>query len=131
MKPIIDSAKGTGVLLAALLLAGCASSAMPSTQLQQQMARSTSAVTEAEEVGAHELAPVALRDAEQKLERAQEAMAKEKFELAERLAVQAEVDAELAEVTALSEKTKLAVRELKETIRTLREEIARNSSGRQ
>lgn len=122
--------KPVGAVGLVLILVGCASTAPPSARLQEQMTRSSSAIEQAGGVGAQELAPVALRDAELKLEQAREAMTKEKYDRAFRLAQQAEVDAELAQVSALSAKAKRAAQELRESIRTLRAEITRAGGNR-
>ena len=112
-----------------LLLVGCASTAPPSAQLHTQITRSSSAIEQAEEVGATEHAPGLLREAEVKFESAQAALAEGEYDQAGRLAREAEVDAELAGLTARSAKVKLAVDELRESIRTLRAEISRSSQG--
>jgi hypothetical protein len=116
------------VVALVFFLGACASTAPPSARLEQQLTRSSTAVDEAEEAGAQEHAPLALRDAEKKLRLAQEALAEGKQDKALRLAEQAEVDAELAEVTALSSKAQQAAQELHKSIQTLREEISRKGN---
>lgn len=106
---------------ALILLAGCASVEPP----VEQIAHSQTAVQQAHDVGAREYAPLELRQATQKLEQAQAAMAEEEYLEARRLAEQAQVDAELAQTMALSEEAEAAAHELRESIRILREEIAR------
>ncbi|NNF58988.1 MAG: DUF4398 domain-containing protein [Rhodothermaceae bacterium] len=119
-----------GTLLAlALLTAGCAGSRMP----PPDMSAARSAIAEADQSGAGEAAPLALRNARQKLEQAERAIENEDYETARFLTDQAQVDAELAEAKARSAMATTAVDELRESIRVLREEINRsrpNSGGR-
>ncbi len=119
-----------GTLLAlALLTAGCAGSKLPPPDLSS----ARSAIANADQAGAGEAAPLALRNARQKLERADRAIQDEDYETAQFLVHEAQVDAELAEAKARSATAMTAVDELRESIRVLREEIDRsrqNSSGR-
>jgi hypothetical protein len=105
--------------------AGCATTQQPSPTTVSAMTEATSAIEQAEQVGAQEHAPLELRSAQKKLEEAQAALGEDNHEGARRLAQQATVDAELAETRALSAKAQLAVRELQESIRVLREEMER------
>ena len=118
--------KGAAILLSALFMAGvaagCGTTAPPPTA---EMAEARTAVRQAEDVGGMELAALEYRRAQQKLEAAQEALARERHIEARRLAEQAAVDAELASVKARSAKTRAAVEELRSSIRVLREEMDR------
>lgn len=89
------------------------------------MTEARSAVKQAEDVGAMEFAAVEYRRAQQKLADAQAALTRGRHDQARRLAEQAAVDAELAGVKARSAKTQNAVTELQESIRLLRQEMAR------
>ena len=113
-------------LAAVFLIAACGSTEPLTPQVTESMTAAKSAVRQAEQVGAREHAPVALRNAQQKITEAEQAMGKSEFEKARRLAQQAQVDAELAEITALASKQQMAVDELKKSIDTLREEVRRN-----
>lgn len=88
-------------------------------------------IQQAEQVGADDYAPLELREARRKLESAREAVDEDEFEEAIRLIEQAKVDAELAHMKTLSGKSQMAVRELREGIRILREEIDRNRGNDQ
>lgn len=113
------------IVLASLLfvlVSACASTKPPT----DQVARSEAAINQAEQVGARNYAPLEIREARKKLEQAKELIEQKNYARASRLADQAEVDAELAETKTLSEKAQKAVRELGESIKILKEEIARN-----
>lgn len=111
-----------GLALLALLVSGCASSRVPPPDLTA----SRNAVTEADQAGAVEAAPLAMRNARMKLDEAQRALNDEDYERAKLLAEQAQVDAEYAEAKARAATAQAAVDELRESIRVLRDEIERN-----
>ena len=114
-------------LLVVVLLSGCGSSklAIPA----QEMAAARQAVEQAEQVGAEEYAPLEIRQARQKIDRARKYLDDKEPEKAKMMIEQAKVDAELAQAKSLSSKSQKAVDELQETIRTLREEIERNKNN--
>jgi len=107
-------------------LGSCASTQPPIDQL----ARSQAAINQAEQVGARDYAPLEIREAKKKLERARELVDKKQYKRAILLADQAEVDAELAEAKTLSGKAQKAVNELRESIKILREEILKNKQNK-
>jgi hypothetical protein len=108
---------------AVVVLAGCASVPPPT----EQMAVSKAAVASASSAGGVEYASVEMRSAQEKMDRANRAMGKEDYEEARRLAVEAQVDARLAEKKALSAKAQKAAAVTQDDIRVLREEIDRKS----
>lgn len=112
------------ILLTALLFitGACASTKPPTEKLTQVEA----SIQQAEQVGAENYAPLEIREARKKLGKARELVQKEKYGKAKRTADQAMVDAELAQMKSLSEKAQKAVRELRESIRVLKEEIQNN-----
>lgn len=110
------------ITCAAFAIAGCASTPAPT----EQMAVSKSALANASSSGADEYAPVEMRTARAKMERAAVAMAKEDYENARWLAEEAQADARLAEKKAHSEKAQKAAVVMQDDIRVLREEINRN-----
>ena len=113
-----------GVAVAAVvLMAGCASTSAPT----EQMAVSRAAVSNAMSAGGNQYAPVQFRSASEKLEAAERAMAAKDYELALRLAEQAEVDARLSAEMARSAKAQKAADALQEDIRVLRQELERLS----
>lgn len=111
-----------GVML--ITISSCASSRPPTDSL----ARTQAAINQAEQVGARDYAPLEIREAKKKLETAKELVASKQYEKASRLADEAEVDAELAEAKTLSGKAQKAVKELRESIKVLKQEIARNQN---
>ncbi len=108
---------------AVVLMAGCASTSAPN----EQMAVSRAAVSNAMSAGGNQYAPVQFRSASEKLEAAERAMSAKDYELALRLAEQAEVDAKLSAEMARSAKAQKAADALQEDIRVLRQEIERLS----
>jgi hypothetical protein len=109
--------------LAAVVMAGCASVPKPT----EQIAVSNSAITNADRAGGTEYAPVEMTAARDKMYRANQAMVKENYEDARRLAEEAQVDARLAEKKAESAKARNAAVAMSDQIRVLREEINRKS----
>lgn len=108
---------------AALLMAGCASMPAPT----EQMAVSKAAVTSAVSAGGNEFASIEMKAAQEKLERASQALEKEDYENARWLAEQAQIDAKLAEKKAQSAKAQKAANVIQNNIRILSEEINRKS----
>jgi len=106
-----------------MLVAGCASTSAPT----EQMAVSRAAVSNALAAGGNQFAPVQFKSASDKLTAAERAMADKDYELALRLAEQAEVDAKLAAEMARSAKAQRAADALQDDIRVLRQEIERQS----
>lgn len=114
----------TATTLATLLaLAGCASAPIPTEQLAVSQAAIDSATT----AGAPEYAPLEIKTARDKLSAAQRAIDEKQYDAAAALAEEASVDAKLAETKAESEKSKKSVSEIQDNLRTLLNEINRNS----
>ena len=108
--------------LTVLTMAGCASTG--GDQPREQMAVARAAVDRAAGPAGAD-APVEVSQAREKLERANAAVARKDYDVARRLAEQAEVDANLAEAKSHSARSDRALQEVREGIRQLREEIAR------
>ena len=106
-------------------IVACASTPMPTDKL----AVAKSAVDRAEQAQAAQFAQVELTTARSKLAAAQSAADKHDGEVASRMADQAEVDAELAEATARAKQQEQLVNEMDASMRDLRNESLRNSSG--
>lgn len=107
--------------IALLTLAGCASTGdLP----REEMAVARAAVERAAGPAGAD-APVEVSQAREKLDRANSAVVRKDFDVARRLAEQAEVDANLAEAKSHSTRADRALREVREGIRQLREEISR------
>jgi len=108
---------------ATVVVAGCAGIPNPTAQL----AVSKAAVADAVNAGAPEFAPLEMKTARDKLDRANLALAANESDQAQRLAEQVEVDAKLAEVKARSVKAQKAAAVSSEDTRVLREELNRKS----
>jgi hypothetical protein len=102
------------------LLGACASTPPP----MEQLAVGKAAVEKASGPAAAE-APVELAAARDKINRANVAYANKDYTLARQLAEQAEADASLAEAQARAVRSSTALSEVRESIRQLREEMAR------
>ena len=108
--------------LAALSAVGCASHKPLASATLSQAER---AVDEAQQAGAALGAPAEFKTAQDKLKAAQASMAKGKHEGAIRSAEQATIDAEYARVRAVNQRANTRADEMRQYIRTLREEIER------
>lgn len=109
---------------AAVFITACATSLPPPTE---QLAVSKSALANAVSAGGNEYAAVEMRSAQEKMERANQAIAKEDYASARLLAEEAQVDARLAEKKAHSAKAEKAAVAMQDDIRVLREEINRKT----
>jgi len=105
------------------LISGCASTPAPT----EQMAVSRSAIANAVSAGGSEYAAIEMTSAQEKMNRANLAMAREDYDTARSLAAEAQADARLAEKKAHSEKAQKAANVMQDDIRVLREEINRKS----
>ncbi len=112
--------------LMAFTMAGCASTPPAPTE---QFALGRAAVADAVSAGAPELAPSALRSAQDNLDRANAALTAGKTVDARRFAEDAEADAKLAAATARSRKAERALAEVESGIRALREELVRKGQS--
>lgn len=104
-------------------LGGCASTPAPT----EQLAVAEAAVQRANTTGTSENSAVELKVATSKLAAARQAMASKDYDLARRLAEQAEVDAEVAELRSQSARARQAAQESRDASRVLSEEINRKS----
>ncbi len=109
--------------LAVLFLAGCASTPAPTAEL----AVSTAAVARAVSAGGSDLSSMEMRNARDKLDRANLALAAKDHDRARMLAQQSQVDAQLAQAKAESTKARKAADELQESNRVLRLELERKT----
>jgi len=120
LSSIVKKMASYGLILSSLCLTiSCASSKPPT----EQVARTEAAINQANQVGAQDYAPLQLRNARKKLTQAKSLIQHKKYDEAKRMAERAKVDAELAEETSLSKKAQDAVKQLKESIKILKQEI--------
>ena len=108
-----------------LLSSGCSSKNVILSR--QKVSQAEKDIHEAKASNASLGAPVELATAEGKFSLAKEALAKEDYETAGRLADEASVDAEFAIVKATSEKNKKRAAEMRKNIESLRQEIQHQS----
>lgn len=107
------------LLVAAIMISACASVPPPNAA----MAVAESAVQRANTADTRTGAPAELQIAIAKLSSARSAFERKDFPLAEQLARQAQVDAELAEALAQANRAELAARESQAAARALRNEL--------
>lgn len=108
--------------LAVGTMVGCSSMKTPATA---DVAVSKAAVDSAASAGGAQYAPLEMRSAREKLDKAKKALADKEYELAANLANQAEADAKLAQSKAGSAKATVAADAIDDDIRVLREELNR------
>jgi len=108
---------------AVVVIAGCASMPPPT----EQIAVSRSAIANAVSAGGSEYAPMEMRTAQEKMDRADRAMDKKDYDEARSLAEEAQTDARLAEKKAQAGKAEKAAVVMKDDNRVLREEIDRKN----
>jgi Domain of unknown function (DUF4398) len=106
---------------ACVLLTACASTPPPTAQV----AVSTAAVANAVSAGGPELAPMEMKSARDKLDRANVAMLAKNYDSALSLAQEAQVDAGVAQAKAQSVKARKAAEAVREDSRALTEELDR------
>ena len=109
------------VTILTVAIAGCSSTPEPVAEL----AAANTALVSAESKDATQYAPVAMDRAREKLKLAEQAMLKENYGEAKRLAEEAQADADLAQALADKVQVQTAVRELEDSIKILRDEIQR------
>lgn len=100
-------------------------------EADDKIAVAKAAVEHAEQAGAPEAAPVALAAAREKLARAEKANADRDIKPAAALADQANIDAQVAEATAVQARSTKAAIEFDAGLQTLRQEAARSSQQTQ
>jgi uncharacterized protein DUF4398 len=120
-----------GLAAAVTLTAGCAGGsasrrADTATAYRGDLDRAAASIAEAEREGANEHGSADLNRAREKLNAARRAADEGDGALAQRLSVEAELDAEVALATERNATAQAAVDELNESIRTLEEELRRN-----
>lgn len=111
----------TMTLVVAMMLAACSSVQPPTTE----MAVAESAVQRANTADTRDGAPAQLQIAIAKLDSARSAFEREDYELADQLAQQTQVDAELAEAIAQAVTAELAAQETQAAARALRDGLNR------
>ncbi|MEJ0005395.1 MAG: DUF4398 domain-containing protein [Steroidobacteraceae bacterium] len=114
---------GASALCAFMAAAGCASAPQPLTEL----ALARTAITQAEQAGAAQSAPVELSAARDRLAEA-EHLSGNDVDMARWRARESESDARLAEATAQDAKARVAANELDKSLNAIRAEAAQNQT---
>jgi hypothetical protein len=109
-----------------LLIAGCASKV---ERPVEEMTRATTLIEQAEKAGAQRHAAAELQQARDKLAQAEKAANDGKGDVALRLAMEATVDAELANARTASGEAQSAAEELHRSTESLRREAERSSTS--
>lgn len=107
----------------ATVIAGCASKGVPPLK---NISDAEMAIKMAKENSASVNAPLDIRIAEEKLQKARDIAKKEDYIAARRLADEALMDAKVAEIKSQAQKVKNMENELRESIETLQNEVDRN-----
>ncbi len=123
-RPFRSLAGGGGVLLAASLLAGCASAPIAPTP---DMTRAEVAIAQAQKAGAGDLANESLQAAQMKLGEAKESAAKGDARRSQNLVEESMADAQLADLTAQSRTAAKAATEVDRNITAIRSEADRRT----
>jgi hypothetical protein len=110
----------------ALLFAACASTPPPTVALKA----AEQAIAVADQTRVADAASPELSEAREKLTAAQAAVQKEQMVIAERLAVESRIDAELAAAKIETAKAKAVNDEMKRSTETLAQEMQRNSGAK-
>ncbi|MBF0468766.1 MAG: DUF4398 domain-containing protein [Desulfamplus sp.] len=106
-------------------ITGCASKGVPPLK---NISDAEMAIKEAKESSATVNAPLDVRIAEEKLQKARETAKREDYISAQRLADEALMDAKIAQVKSQTKKVKNMEQELRESIETLQNEVDRNKN---
>jgi Domain of unknown function (DUF4398) len=117
------------LLLISAALLGCANNdrrdGTPSAAYEQDIARARASIAEAEQAGADEFGGAQLAQARDKLRAAEDAAEDGATERAEWLAVEADLDADLAAAITRNQQTQALVTEVQSGLRTLEDELRR------
>ena len=119
---------GAAVVVAAFASMVLAGSVTAAPEPAENIAVARAAISDAVSAGSAELAPIALRNAQDKLDRANSALSSGRNRDARHLAEEAEADARLAAATARAAKADRAASEVQASLRALQEEVARGGA---
>lgn len=123
-----------GLLLISAALLGCANNRVADDRAEvpayeQDLARARASITEAEQAGAAEFGSAQLTLARDKLRAAENAAEDGAAERAQWLAVEADLDADLATAITRNQQTQALVTEVESGLRTLEDELRRRESA--
>lgn len=115
--------------LTALVVGICLVACANNPPADEKMAVAKAAVARAEQSGAPQDAPADMAAARDKLASAQQASDKHNMAMANELAEQANIDAQVAEASALQQRAHKAAAEFDSSMKTLQQESQRNSQS--
>ena len=120
-----------GLLVISAVLLGCANNEPIATAAYtQELARARASIAEAEQAGAEQFGSAELALAREKLRAAENAADEGEPERAQRLAVEADLDADLAAAITRNQETQALVTEVQSTLQTLEDELRRSGGAR-
>jgi hypothetical protein len=114
------------LIFIAVILGGCASKGVPPAK---NLSDADMAIKVAKETNATINAPLDIKIAEEKLQKARESFENGDYVVAQRLADEALIDAKLAQEKSQTKKTKSMESNLRESIETLQKEINRKQKN--
>ena len=117
-----------GLIGGVMMMTACASAPTPPTQALQA---AELAIANAEQARVAEYSSLELSEAREKLAAARMAVQLEDMILAQRLAVESALDAELATAKAATARAQVVNDDMQESTQTLKQEMNRNTGGRQ
>jgi len=120
------TACAVGGAVLAIVSSGCANDRTLTQATLEYVSRAEASIERAEQAGAQRYSARELNLARQELDDARDAQERDDPVLAERLAIQADLDAQLAAARAGNEEMQAAARELDDSLRTLEEETLRS-----
>jgi len=112
-----------------LLLSACAPGRNAKTEQVAHVAVAEAALQDAQHAGGSEFAPYAITSATEKLQLAHNAVNQKEYVSAQRLAEEAEADANLAKASAQSGKAKKAAEEVQKSLQSLQQELSSQTTG--
>jgi hypothetical protein len=119
-----------GLLLISVAMLGCASNEpVAAPAYTQDLSRARASIAEAEQAGAERFGSAELSLARDKLRAAEDAAEDGELERARQLAVEADLDADLAAAITRNQETQALVTEVQSTLRTLEAELRRSSGA--
>jgi hypothetical protein len=117
-----------GLLVFSAALLGCASNRQIEAAYEEDLSRARTSIATAEQAGAAEFGNAELALARDKLRAAEEAAENGATERARRLAVEADLDADLAAAITRNQQTQSLVGEVRSGLSTLEDELRRSGS---
>lgn len=120
-----------GLLLISVAMLGCAGNEqVTAPAYAQDLSRARASIAEAEQAGAERFGSAELSLARDKLRAAEDAAEDGEVQRAQQLALEADLDADLATAITRNQQTQALVSEVESTLRTLEDELRRAGADR-